>query len=529
MIMNNSETTSLIKVGGQIEVQGAFLVSAVQTLAEMKKLGEGVLAEHGIEEIDSNAFYPSSLRRAIHSAIFERFGTSGIYWIGLETPSKFLIAKTSVKHVLDQKIEHTHELIERASTKTDIGDGFKALIGEILGHLNAIVKGSIRGAPEDFGWAIKKNSSACNYTFRIHNFSVSKREHEAFNRARLHFLLRKHTPQKWDFSLLFIEDDSTDHDGYSCCAFDLNFKPMPVDLTHDGLLQKERWDARDNLLKRALDHSLAQEERASQALSVLAASHHQTMESIRYAAILQKNQLPRVERWDGRVSGHGEIWAPRDVIGGDIWWLGKPRSDFISALSLIDCTGHGVPGAMLAVLVSNSLERLHLADPYLSPMDALTGLQAALAQSFGNSGNYMEIDNGCEIIYMNINFERHLLEIAMSGIGAILYRRESNRVERIQAPKGGLTANSQSLTQVIISQILFQKGDRLLIATDGITDQIGGVGIPRSFGFRRLQEAYLETMSLSAKQATEVIYGKFENWQGNNMRRDDTTLICVDL
>ena len=66
MIMNNSETTSLIKVGGQIEVQGAFLVSAVQTLAEMKKLGEGVLAEHGIEEIDSNAFYPSSLRRAIH-------------------------------------------------------------------------------------------------------------------------------------------------------------------------------------------------------------------------------------------------------------------------------------------------------------------------------------------------------------------------------------------------------------------------------------------------------------------------------
>jgi serine phosphatase RsbU (regulator of sigma subunit) len=82
---------------------------------------------------------------------------------------------------------------------------------------------------------------------------------------------------------------------------------------------------------------------------------------------------------------------------------------------------------------------------------------------------------------------------------------------------------------VIISQILFQKGDRLLIATDGITDQIGGVGIPRSFGFRRLQEAYLDTMSLSAKQATGVIYGKFENWQGNNMRRDDTTLICVDL
>ena len=47
MIMNNFETTSLINAGGQIEVQGVFLVSAVQTLAEMKKLGEDVLAEHG--------------------------------------------------------------------------------------------------------------------------------------------------------------------------------------------------------------------------------------------------------------------------------------------------------------------------------------------------------------------------------------------------------------------------------------------------------------------------------------------------
>jgi len=513
-----------------VEVKGLFLVSAVQTLAEFRKIGDAVLIEHGIKEINPAQFYPSALRRAIHSAIFERFGSSGIFWIGLETPSKFstLFSASSEGHQ-DSETAEEAKCIDGPSSRNATDNKFRRLVNQLLEHLNDIIKGSIRGAPPAFGWAIKTAASTDDFTYRIHNYSVSKQDHEAFNRGRLYYLLRKNTANNWNFQLNFVAKDSEDYDGYSRCAFDLTFKPMPLGATHEILLQNERWIARDNLLKQALDHALIQEERASQALSTLAKNHHQTMESIRYAAILQKNQLPKAERWKGQVTDLSVKWAPRDVIGGDIWWFGKPRSDGVSALSLIDCTGHGVPGAMLAVLVSNSLERLHLADPYLSPSAAIAGLQAALAQSFPRTGHGIEIDNGCEIIYLNIDFEHLLIEMAMCGIGAILHRHSSGTLERFQSPKSGLTANPDSLNGVQVSQISFEKGDRLLLVTDGVTDQIGGGGAPRTFGFKRLQDAYLETVGMELNRAVDYIFEKHERWQGDNFRRDDMTLICVEL
>ena len=72
-----------------IEVKGAYIMSAIQTLAEFRRLGESALAALGVTSLEPQTFYPAELRRAIHSAIYDRFGTPGIFWVGLETPGFF--------------------------------------------------------------------------------------------------------------------------------------------------------------------------------------------------------------------------------------------------------------------------------------------------------------------------------------------------------------------------------------------------------------------------------------------------------
>lgn len=87
------------------------------------------------------------------------------------------------------------------------------------------------------------------------------------------------------------------------------------------------------------------------------------VDSIRYASRLQRAQLPRMQRIEKHFSSFHAIWEPRDTIGGDVWWASLPDHEGRIVVAVADSTGHGVPGAMLSVLISTSLERMFASDP----------------------------------------------------------------------------------------------------------------------------------------------------------------------
>ena len=91
-------------------------------------------------------------------------------------------------------------------------------------------------------------------------------------------------------------------------------------------------------------------------------AHQLVVGSVNYASRLQRGQLPRQIRIDGRFVSFASIWKPRDTIGGDLYWLSSSQQSGPFVLAVADCTGHGVPGAMLSLLVSNSLERIYAID-----------------------------------------------------------------------------------------------------------------------------------------------------------------------
>lgn len=260
-------------------------------------------------------------------------------------------------------------------------------------------------------------------------------------------------------------------------------------------------------------------------------AHRFIVSSVDYASRLQRSQLPKPHRIEGRFASIGVIWQPRDTIGGDLWWLSSAQRPGPFMLAVADCTGHGVPGAMLSLLVSNSLERIYSGDPDKSPAEALMMLDYLVRTGLNQDVDSSESDDGCDALIMRIDRERHEIVFAGAKIGAFQLTTTGSVIRHFptraslgycQPPDPEDEPNDQ-----IIS---YTPGDTFVVVTDGYTDQIGGDSqTPTSFGYRRIEKILVESANLSAKDMADRLKEAYEAWRGDQMARDDLTVIAFTL
>ena len=538
----------------RVEVKGISIASAVATLPEFRALGESVLMAQGITSLDPQGFYPGTLRRLVHSAIYDRFGTAAIFWLGIESWKFGSVTSFKLGEAAPEAAANEAESAFNAFNETPVflamapftsavrgavdAPALRAAMAAFLSNfteiLSASSKSTTRGNSYVPGWTI--DSFDDNGYFELTSTSVSLVAHAAFSRGVYHSFLRLLLPDNVNFSIVSDTDQSFDFPEYSVCRHRLEYSPMPTGQTHQQLAAQERWQARDQVFKRALSHAFEQEaiaakalQELTQTLKELTLSNRYTMESIRYASLLQRNLLPKPVQWQHKLPDLAVHWQPKDIIGGDIWWMSGAAVDDILSIGLIDCTGHGVPGAMTAMLVSNALERQCLATPGSTPQDYFAAIQQTLSQSFGAADQVGAIDNGCDLLLLQIDRGRKTLKLGLGGIGLMLYRRNSQIVQWVESPRSGISAKLESLTRTSGCELSYDAGDRLLFVTDGVTDQIGGPQNPRAYGYKRMQEVFSNSVASSAAAVVQALEHSVREWQGVQVRRDDVTILCVDL
>jgi len=249
--------------------------------------------------------------------------------------------------------------------------------------------------------------------------------------------------------------------------------------------------------------------------------------SMNYASRLQRGQLPRTIRLEDRFRSFATIWEPRDTIGGDLYWISSSQHEGPFVLAVADCTGHGVPGAMLSLLVSNSLERIFAKSTADEPTKALTSLDYFIRSGLNQDLNDSESNDGCDAAMVRIHQEKNILEYAGAKIDLFhvdsrgeLHRYKSNRIS--------LGYKDQDATKILpTKEIRYEHGDLFMIVTDGLTDQIGGNNHARpvSFGYRRLSELILAHREKDCQEIADAIRSSFLAWQGSQSRRDDVTVV----
>ena len=263
----------------------------------------------------------------------------------------------------------------------------------------------------------------------------------------------------------------------------------------------------------------------------LDAAHQLVVGSVNYASRLQRGQLPRPLRIDGRFASFATIWEPRDTIGGDLYWLSSSQQSGPFVLAVADCTGHGVPGAMLSLLVSNSLERIYANNTADDPVTTLLSLDHYVRTGLNQDRHDSESDDGCDAAVLRIDRENQTIEFAGAKLGLfqVSATGESTRYQGARCSLGYQDPIADK-DKPVLQTIRYKAGDTFVVVTDGLTDQIGGHGRTKtSFGYRRIEHVLKAHCNATADYIAYLLKKEFVEWQGNETRRDDLTAVIFRL
>lgn len=274
----------------------------------------------------------------------------------------------------------------------------------------------------------------------------------------------------------------------------------------------------------------------SERTAELSDTNHLIMESINYASVIQSSFL-RASRNDmaATLGDYFMLWKPRDVVGGDYLFFRKFDDGFFFAV--IDCTGHGVPGAFMTLIMASYLNNLLAADNRHDPAGLLGRMNRAVKQALGQfdgaehdqnkkgEGEHRS-DDGMDTAFVWVDSARRTLTFAGAKTPLFYLRADGEAVQSLQGERKGVgyvdTPEDFSWSNQTLA---LEPGTRIYVTTDGIIDQIGEVK-RMAFGKKRLHQAILEVRDQPMPEQQNAIYEAYLEHQGSQVRRDDVSMFA---
>ena len=247
------------------------------------------------------------------------------------------------------------------------------------------------------------------------------------------------------------------------------------------------------------------------------------VDSIRYAERIQKAMVPDPSAWGDGAPEHFVFFRPRDVVSGDFHWFASRNGILLAAAA--DCTGHGVPGALMSMIGATLLNTIVNERGINDPAQVLGALREGVAKAMG-SEPYGVDANGMDVALIAYDPSNGLLRFAGAQLPCMLVKSTPAGAELLE-----LAADRMPIGQHVKQHVPFtlretrlQRGDALYLFTDGVPDQFGG---PRRKRFTRAQLRTLlqEIGPLSMNEQLAVIDRRLTEWRGDEEQTDDMLMI----
>jgi serine phosphatase RsbU (regulator of sigma subunit) len=257
--------------------------------------------------------------------------------------------------------------------------------------------------------------------------------------------------------------------------------------------------------------------------------HTEMMDSVNYASRIQSSLLPnRVALQEG-LRSVGVLWEPRDVVGGDVYWRTEEDHDGCFTLALIDCTGHGVPGSLMSMLVVSALNRIYSEKPSIGPGEALSKLGNLVRSALNQDREDCQSNDGFDAGLCKINTKTKTMFFSGARTNCFIVPKENVAVIRLLGEKQALGYPGQApYTPLEEYEMPLDTCQTFFMASDGILDQPGGKSSV-AFGPRRLLQ-HLEThRHLGAEALMMQTKTVVDQWRGSELRRDDVSALAFSV
>lgn len=244
-------------------------------------------------------------------------------------------------------------------------------------------------------------------------------------------------------------------------------------------------------------------------------------DSITYAKRIQTAMLPSIEKIREALPASFVYYQPKDIVAGDFYWFTKKANKILIAVA--DCTGHGVPGAMVSVVCHNALNRAVGDFDLVNPAEILDKTAELVIEAFKK--NNEDVNDGMDISLCCFDMENNKLEFS-GAINSLFYIRENNLIE-VKGDKQpiGQYAEIKPFTNHLIDLL---PNDKFYLFSDGYPDQFGGEK-GKKYMYKRFRDLILGISNDEFSKQESKLKMEFNTWKQDLDQVDDVCIIGVKV
>lgn len=249
-------------------------------------------------------------------------------------------------------------------------------------------------------------------------------------------------------------------------------------------------------------------------------------DSIRYAERIQKAILPEDKKIKALLKNYFIIFAPKDIVSGDFYWINRAGDRLL--LAAVDCTGHGVPGALLSMIGNMLLDDIVGRGKKVSPALILEELHIHIRKILKQDDEYLNPRDGMEVCLCMLESKKKKLTFAGAKRPLYLFRKGNAELIEIKGdrrPIGGIQREHKRTFSD--REIVVETGDVMYLTSDGFVDQNNKEG--KKVGSKKLKELLGSSGHLSMKEQKERLLKALLQHQGEEEQRDDIMLVGVEI
>lgn len=282
-------------------------------------------------------------------------------------------------------------------------------------------------------------------------------------------------------------------------------------------------EQKNNRIEKIAEELATQAETLQETNNALNKEREQTMGSIRYALTIQKAILPVKQEIDEYFKSF-IIYRPKDIVSGDFYWVSS-KNDFIFA-GVIDCTGHGVPGAFMSMIGNRILNEMINQREITSPAEILENMDLAVKKALRQEQT--ENDDGMDVCLCRIEKNNGAYNICFAGAKRpLFYKADDKKLEIIKGERRSIGGKYQFNIEFKEHCLLLNKSDVIYLSTDGLIDQ--NAPDRKKFGTQRLVSLLDAINHLSLDEQKQKIEKQLDSHQKDEPQRDDITLMGIKV
>lgn len=260
--------------------------------------------------------------------------------------------------------------------------------------------------------------------------------------------------------------------------------------------------------------------------------NRQTIASLEYAKTIQQAILPDLNVLNERIE-HFVIYKPKDVVSGDFYWISRLYSKSKQSekifIAVVDCTGHGVPGAFMSMIGSRMLSEIVNERKIQSPADILTELNHSVNQALRQdvSESFDGMDASICLIETKLS-NQYIITFAGANRMLYYYQRGTHNIQTLKGNRKTIGGIMPDVDQEFVNnRIYLSPGDIIFLNSDGIIDQNNENR--KKYTASRFHTSLLAHIDKPMSEMGIEVNRMFEDFRGNAFQRDDITVLGIRL